>query len=52
MFNSVDFSILSPSTNGTYVIPDDQSQVGGNSLYNGLRSNSGVYQFTWTNPSH
>ena len=46
MFFNVDFSQLSADSDGTYVIPDDSSNLG-NDFFNGVKS-SGVYQFTWT----
>jgi hypothetical protein len=45
MFNNVDFASLPPTT-GTYVIPDAQGGVG-DQLFSGLRSRSGVYQFSF-----
>lgn len=48
MFNAVDFSRLTPATGagGVYVLPDEQGGAGGQ-LFDGLRSNAGVYDFAF-----
>jgi len=49
MFQTVDFSTLSPAggSGSTFVIPDTSAGAGG-SLFKGLISNAGVYQFSWS----
>ncbi|MEO6951852.1 MAG: hypothetical protein ABI321_08570 [Polyangia bacterium] len=49
MFNALEFSTLQPTmgSKGVYVVPDEQGGAGGQ-LFNGLRSNVGVYDFSFT----
>jgi hypothetical protein len=49
MFQTVDFSTLSPASGSgsTFVIPDTNAGAGA-SLFKGLVSNAGVYQFSWS----
>ena len=55
MFTNVDFSMLEPGTGtsdcpaGVYCFDDESGNKPSENLYNGLRANSGVYGFSWTN---
>jgi len=49
MFNTVDFATLGPASGSSTLlqIPDTNAGAGA-ALFGGLRSNFGVYQFTWS----
>ncbi len=50
LFNEVDFTLLAAAGSGTTLLLPDDTSTFGESLYDGVIANSGVYQFVWTNP--
>jgi hypothetical protein len=49
-FDNVDFSLANVAPGATYQIPDDNDDVNGHNLLQGIESSSGVYSFTFQMP--